>query len=244
MVIFVLDKQQKALMPCSEKRARLLLARGRAVVHRMYPFTIRLKDRSVEHSVLQPLRLKLDPGSKTTGIAIIREIEMAEVGESLENKTKINTKTKKTPIVTAVAAIWLGQLQHKTNIKDRLDSRRASRRSRRQRKTRYRPARFLHRTRPKGWLPPSLEARVQQSLHVVNKLSQLCPITSISTEHAKFDTQLLQDPNIQGVAYQQGTCAVVAVDQAPLPLSPCCNCRRRSLSTGPYPNSPVYCNRT
>ncbi|BBI73682.2 hypothetical protein HAALTHF_31930n [Vreelandella aquamarina] len=58
-------------MPCSEKRARLLLQRGRAVVHKRYPFTIRLKDR-VGGST-QPLSLGIDPGSKTTGLALIRE---------------------------------------------------------------------------------------------------------------------------------------------------------------------------
>lgn len=215
MVVFVLDKHKQVLMPCSEKRARLQLSRDRAVVHRMYPFTIRLKDRSAQHSFVQPLRLKLDPGSKTTGIAIIRELEIGKkeiTGKSLENNTKtktnteidVTTQTKQNPVTTATA-IFLGQLEHKANIKDQLDSRRASRRSRRHRKTRYRPPRFLHRTRQKGWLPPSLEARVQQCKHLVHKLRQLCPITSLSTEHAKFDTQLLQNPNIKGVEYQQGT---------------------------------------
>ncbi|BBI72625.2 hypothetical protein HAALTHF_22850n [Vreelandella aquamarina] len=71
MAIFVLDKKKQPLMPCSEKRARLLLARGRAVVHKRYPFTIRLKDRVGGET--QPLRLGIDPGSKTTGLALMRE---------------------------------------------------------------------------------------------------------------------------------------------------------------------------
>ena len=45
MAVFVVDKHKKPLMPCSEKRARLLLERGKAVVHRRYPFSIRLKER-------------------------------------------------------------------------------------------------------------------------------------------------------------------------------------------------------
>lgn len=70
-------------MPCSEKRARLLLERGRARVHRLMPFTIRLVDRMQEDSVLQPLRVKLDPGSKTTGIELVRDSEDvdADTGE-------------------------------------------------------------------------------------------------------------------------------------------------------------------
>ena len=73
MAVFVLDKTGKSLMPCSEKRARLLLERGRARVHRVVPFVIRLVDRKVASSQFQPLRVKLDPGSKTTGMALVRE---------------------------------------------------------------------------------------------------------------------------------------------------------------------------
>lgn len=72
-MIFVIDRQKNPLMPCTEKRARQLLERGRAVIHKMAPFTIRLKDRSAADSVLQPLRAKFDPGSKTTGMAIVLE---------------------------------------------------------------------------------------------------------------------------------------------------------------------------
>ena len=80
MSVFVLDQHKQPLMPCSEKRARLLLSRHRAVVHRIMPFTIRLKDRKVEECHLQPMALKLDPGSRTTGIALVR-VELSLQGE-------------------------------------------------------------------------------------------------------------------------------------------------------------------
>lgn len=76
MAVFVLDKRKKPLMPCSNKRARLLLERGRARVHKLHPFTIRLVDRYVEDSVLQDLTVKIDPGSKGTGIALVRETDI------------------------------------------------------------------------------------------------------------------------------------------------------------------------
>jgi len=180
-MVFVLDKHQKPLMPCTEKRARLLLARRRARIHTMAPFTIRLIDRLQEDSVLQDLRLKLDPGSKTTGVAI-----------TLEGAQGTNV-------------VFLGEIVHKTGIKTRLDARRAIRRSRRGRHTRYRPARFQNRRRSKGWLPPSLEARVSQTLHAVDKIRATAPITAISVEHVRFDTQKLENPEIAGVEYQQGT---------------------------------------
>jgi len=168
-------------MPCSPKRARLLLERRRAVVHKIEPFTIRLKDRTLQESSIQSLRLKLDPGSKRTGIAILLE------------------KDEK-----SAEAIYLGEIHHKTGIKLRLDKRRKIRRSRRSRKTRYRKARFLNRKRKEGWLPPSLQARVDQTINLVKKLSRLLPIKEISTEHVKFDTQLMENPEIRGVEYQRG----------------------------------------
>jgi len=180
-MVLVLDKKKRPLMPCSEKRARLLLQRGRAVVHRMYPFTIRLKDRVLEESTVQPLRLKIDPGAKTTGLAVIDES---------------NTDCGK--------VIWLGEIYHKTGIKQSLDARCAIRRSRRNRKTRYRKPRFNNRKRPEGWMPPSLEARVNQTMNTVKKLLKLLPVQAISTEHVKFDTQLMQNPEIKGVEYQRG----------------------------------------
>ncbi|WP_103374593.1 RNA-guided endonuclease IscB, partial [Sulfobacillus sp. hq2] len=180
-MVFVLDKHQKPLMPCSEKRARQLLERGRAIVHKIAPFTIRLKDRTVEASAFQPLRVKLDPGSKTTGVAVILDGAKG---------TKI---------------IFFGEIVHKTGIKARLDARRNVRHGRRFRHTRYRKPRFQNRKRKAGWLPPSLEARVNQTLYALAKIRRLAPITALSTEHVKFDTQQMQNPLISGVEYQQGT---------------------------------------
>jgi hypothetical protein len=79
-MVFVLDKRKKPLMPCTPKRARLLLARGRAVVHRVKPFVIRLRDRTREDSELQISVLKIDPGSKTTRMSLVR-VEQAQQGE-------------------------------------------------------------------------------------------------------------------------------------------------------------------
>lgn len=176
MAVFVLDKHKKPLMPCSERRARLLLKRKRAVVHSVEPFTIRLKDRTLTKSCLQPLRLKIDPGAKVSGLAVL-------VGER---------------------SAWLGELVHKPNIKDKLIARRFLRRGRRFRKTRYRAARFNNRRRPVGWLPPSLEARVQQTLSVVHKLQQRLPLTALSFENAKFDAQKMQNVETSGIEYEQG----------------------------------------
>ena len=181
MAIFVLDKKKQPLMPCSEKRARLLLQRGRAVVHKRYPFTIRLKDR-VGGST-QPLSLGIDPGSKTTGLALIRE-----------------------PDSQQRHVLCLFELIHRGfQIKKALQQRAAFRRRRRSANLRYRAPRFNNRTKPKGWLAPSLQHRVDTVMAWVNRLSRLAPVTAISQELVRFDTQKLDNPEINGVEYQQGT---------------------------------------
>jgi len=181
MAVFVLDKQKRPLMPCREKRARLLLARGRAVVHKRYPFTIRLKDRVGGET--QPLRLSIDPGSKTTGLALMRE-----------------------PDSQQRHVLCLFELVHRGyQIKKALQQRAAFRRRRRTKNLRYRAPRFNNRTKPKGWLAPSLQHRVDTVMAWVNRLSRLAPVTAISQELVRFDTQKLDNPEINGVEYQQGT---------------------------------------
>ncbi|GBE49201.1 HNH endonuclease [bacterium BMS3Bbin13] len=191
MAVLILDKRKNPLMPCSEKRARLLLERGRARVHRKAPFIIRLVDRGVEDSALQPLRLKLDPGSKTTGIALVRE------RETVDPATGKSTR--------AQAVVFLAELAHRGHlIRDRLTARRAFRRRRRG-TLRYRAPRFLNRTRPRGWLAPSLRHRVDTTMAWVDRLMRWAPVAGLSTLLHRFDTQALQNPEISGIEYQQGT---------------------------------------
>ena len=181
-MVFVLSSDGQPLDPCHEARARKLLKAGRAAVWKRYPFTIRLKDRFAAESVTHEHRLKIDPGSKTTGIAIV---------QAQTNRV-----------------VWAGELTHRgQQIRDALLRRRQLRHSRRQRKTRYRPARFDNRRRPAGWLAPSLAHRVLTTDTWVRRLMRLCPIRAISMELVRFDTHLMQNPEISGVEYQQGTLA-------------------------------------
>ncbi|WP_293151723.1 MULTISPECIES: RNA-guided endonuclease IscB [unclassified Microcoleus] len=173
--IFVLDANKKPLTPCKPSMARKLLIAGKAAVFRRFPCTIILK-KAVTGTV-ESISLKLDPGSKTTGIALLQ-------GEKV---------------------IFGAELTHRGQaIKASLDSRRSLRRGRRNRHTRYRQARFLNRTRKKGWLAPSLQHRVETTLTWVNKLRRLVPIDLIVQELVRFDLQQLENPEISGIEYQQG----------------------------------------
>jgi 5-methylcytosine-specific restriction endonuclease McrA len=176
--VFVLDANRKPLTPCKPSLARKLLKVGKAKVFRLYPFTILLKKEVTEDP--QPVTLKIDPGSKVTGLAILLDSSL----------------------------IWVAELTHRPQaIKTSLESRRSLRRGRRSRHTRYRQARFLNRTKPKGWLAPSLRHRVETTLTWVNKLSKLAPVKTIFQELVRFDLQKIENPEISGVEYQQGVLA-------------------------------------
>jgi hypothetical protein len=139
-MVFVVDQQQKPCRPVHPGRARHLLTCGRAAVYRRYPFTLMLKEGEPTEEP-EPLRLKIDLGSKTTGLALLND--------------------------ASGQVVWAAELTHRgQQVKARLDQRRMCRRSRRQRHTRYRRARFLNRRRRAGWLPPLAGVAPQQHAHL------------------------------------------------------------------------------
>ncbi|MHC5776729.1 RNA-guided endonuclease IscB [Nostoc sp.] len=177
--VFVIDQNKKPLDPIHSAQARQLLRNKKAAVFRQFPFTIILFE-SRPDSPISALRLKIDPGAKYTGIALVNDAS----GE----------------------VMFAAELKHRGfAIRDALTSRRQLRRGRRARKTRYRAPRFLNRTRSKGWLAPSLQSRVDNIKTWVEKLHKLAPIEAISQELVRFDMQLMRNPDIQGNEYQQGT---------------------------------------
>ena len=166
-------------MPCHPARARKLLDSGKARVYRRYPFTIILTER--EGGDLQEIELKIDPGSKVTGISLVAHFQRG------------------------LKLIWGCNLKHRgKKIHEGLEKKRAVRRSRRNRKTRYRQPRFKNRRRKNGWLAPSLKSRVDNVYAWAKKLQGLAPLSQIAVETSRFDTQLMQNPEIEGVEYQQG----------------------------------------
>ena len=192
MAVFVLDKRKRPLMPCTPKRAKNLLACGRARVHRLFPFCIRLVDRLLDTTVLQPVQLSLDPGSKTTGLALCR------IGDSIDADG----------VAEPVMHIrFLLELAHRgAAISEALHARAAMRRRRRG-NLRYRAPRFSNRSKPTGWLAPSLRHRIDTTTAWVARLRRLAPVSRLAQELVRFDMQLMQNPDISGVGYQQGALA-------------------------------------
>ena len=179
--VFVIDSEKRPLNPIHPAQARQLLRNKKAAVFRRFPFTLIIKE-SRPDSPVSPIRLKIDPGAKYTGIALVDD----STGEGV------------------VAA----ELKHRGfAIREALTNRRQLRRSRRNRKTRYRKPRFLNRTRPQGWLAPSLQSRIENIKTWVKRLLLFAQIEALTVELVRFDMQLIRNPNIKGKEYQQGTLA-------------------------------------
>src|SRR5437879_10423153 len=180
--VFVVDTNKQPMNTIHPAEARLLLTRGKAAVLKIYPFTISLKV-AIDDPVVAELRIKIDPGSKTTGIAIVND----QSGE----------------------VVFAAELSHRgQQIRADLDDRRGVRRGRRNRHTRYRKARWQNRrNKRKGWLPPSLQSRISNVITWVQRLMRVCHITASSMELVKFDMQAIENPEINAVEYQQGTLA-------------------------------------
>lgn len=177
-MVLVIDKHKKPCNTISNAYARMLLFKKQAVIHKMFPFTIRLKnDNAVSKD--RNYTVKLDPGSKTTGIAITDDKD---------------------------SVVMLAELEHIGHlIKKDMDSRRIVRKTRRQRKTRYRPARFLNRTKPKGWLAPSVKSRADNVINFIKKYKKLINIDKVMIENVSFDTaQMSSNTKLYGANYQQG----------------------------------------
>ncbi len=214
--VFVLDRRGLPLMPCHPARARKLLHAGRARVHRLVPFVIRLVDQAVEQSEVTGVEVGVDPGSKFTGVSVFR-VDDAHVRHGL----------------ASVEIEHRGQLIHK-----HMGQRSAYRRRRRTAKLRYRKPRWANR-HPEACvncgknarngsrycgpcsatsnftdygyrrhrLPPSLNHRVDSAMSVLTRLRRWAPVTAIHFELVRFDTQKMQHPEITGIEYQQGTLA-------------------------------------
>ena len=182
MLVYVLNSNGQSLMPTERcGKVRRLLKQGKAKVIKRCPFTIQLLYETEDN--LQPVTLGIDAGSKHVGLSATTESKV----------------------------LYEADVELRNDIVDLLSSRRALRRSRRNRKTRYRKPRFLNRvhSKNKGWLAPSIEEKISTHLTVVRKIHEILPISQIKVEVAAFDTQLLRAKELglplpEGIDYQQG----------------------------------------
>ena len=176
-MVYVLSKDGQPLMPTTRYgKVRHLLHSNRAKVVKRCPFTIQLLYESTTHT--QKISLGVDAGSKVVGISATTEDKV----------------------------LYEAEIQLRTDIVGLLSTRRECRRARRNRKTRYRKARFNNRVRSKhkGWLAPSVEQKISCHLKVIENVCKILPISKIVIETASFDIQKIKNPSIKGVEYKQG----------------------------------------
>jgi hypothetical protein len=175
-MVYVLNIDGQPLMPTDRHgKVRHLLKDGRAEVVKCCPFTIRLLYDSTHYT--QDIVLGVDAGSKHIGLSG-------------------TTETKE---------LYASDVELRNDIVDLISTRRQNRRFRRNRKTRYRKARFLNRlSDKKDWLAPSIRQKVDTHMTVVSRVCKILPVTKIIVETASFDIQKIKDPDISGTGYQHG----------------------------------------
>lgn len=185
MLVYVLKQNGQPFMPTERfGKVRRLLKEGKAKVVRREPFTIKLLYEP-ETDVVQECYCGVDTGSRHVGVAVIG-----------------NDKV-----------LYQSQTELRDDIKKKMDCRRAFRRNRRNRKTRYRKPRFLNRRNSikKDRLPPSVKHKVQAHIDEIEFCKKVLPVLdeNIILEVSQFDTALMKNPSLMNEkvkhwGYQQG----------------------------------------
>ena len=177
----VIDADRKPLAPCTPRRARILVKQGKAQGRHRNGIYHLVLNRTVPSQLIQPASIMVNPGSTTTGIAVIQD-------RNDQSRT-----------------VLLGiELHHRgKTIKSNMTKRAQHRNSRRAR-LRHRKPRFNNRRRKPGWLPPSVLSRLTNTLTWIDRISRLIAIKDIHVETQQFDAQRLANPAIHGREYQQG----------------------------------------
>ena len=174
-MVYVLNQNGQPLMPTeNHAKVRVLLKQGKVKVVNKCPFTIQLLYSSTNYT--QKVTLGVDSGSKHIGI-------------SATTKNKV---------------LFESDVELRNDIVDLISTRRELRRSRRNRKLRYRKPRFNNRKRSDGWLAPSVRQKVDSHITMIAKVHKILPISNVVVEVASFDIQKIQNPEISGTDYQQG----------------------------------------
>ena len=174
-MVYVISKNGQPLMPTeNHTKVRVLLKSKKAKVIKTCPFTIQLTYDSTNYA--QDITLGVDSGSK-------------HIGLSATTKSKV---------------LFESDVELRNDIVNLLSTRRQNRRTRRNRKTRYRKPRFDNRRRKEDWLAPSIQNKVYSHLTVIRKVHEILPVTKIVVEVASFDIQKIKNPTISGTEYQQG----------------------------------------
>ena len=168
-MVYVINYDNQPLMPCSNAIARLLLKQGKAKVKRKTPFTIKLIYQTDNYT--QNLTLGIDTGSSKIGSAVVKE---------------------------SGDIVYLSQIEIRNDITDKMKQRSKYRRNRRNRKTRYRKARWLNRKNSikKDRFSPTMISKINSHIKEIEFVKSILPIKNIILETGSFDTHALKNPAV------------------------------------------------
>lgn len=182
-MVYVISQDGRPLMPCSNPIARLLLKQGKAKVKRREPFTIRLTYETTDYT--QALTLGVDTGSGTFATAVCKDN-----GE----------------------IVYMSEVTVRNDIADRMEQRASYRRNRRNRKTRYRKARWTNRANSirKGRFSPTMQSKIHSHVKEIGYIRSILPVTKMVFEMGQFDPHLMKNPALASPkmrhwGYQKGT---------------------------------------
>ena len=175
-MVYTIDIDGKALMPTSNAKARKLLKQNKAKAKKLKPFTIQLIYKT-KTDYTQEITLGIDSGYANVGFSAMTDKKELIVGE-----LKLLQGMKKR---------LLEKARYRTIRRSRL---------------RYRKPKWNNRikSKPKGWLAPSLKHKLDSHIKFIEYLYSILPISSCTIEVANFDIQKMNNDEISGVEYQQG----------------------------------------
>ena len=176
-MVYVLNLNNEPLMPCSNVVTRLLLKQGKAKVKRRCPFTIKLTYETTNYT--QDCTLGVDTGSSHVGNSVISNNQV----------------------------IYISDVEIRNDITDKMQQRLKYRRNRRNRKTRYRKARWLNRKNSikKDRFSPTMISKINSHIKEIEYIKSILPITKIVLETGTFDMHLMKNPTMNRYwGYQKG----------------------------------------
>lgn len=175
--VFVRNADGKPLTPTKRfTKVRKMLKRGDAIIYSYEPFTIQLVNQK-EVGNVQGMSLGVDVGSKHIGLSV-NDGTCEHLGEQVD------------------------VLEDESL---RISKRREARRARRHYTTWHRKPRFNNRRRPEGWLPPSIQHKLDTHVDAILNALENLPIDKVTIEVPCFDTHKMVNPDVQGAGYQNGS---------------------------------------
>ena len=182
-MVYVISQNNKPLMPCSNSIARLLLKQGKAKVKQREPFAIKLTYETTNYA--QDLTLGVDTGSGTIGTAV-----------SKDNGD----------------IVYMSEVVVRNDITNKMTQRAKYRRNRRNRKTRYRKARWLNRANSikKDRFSSTMQSKLHSHVKEIEYVKSILPITTMVFETGQFDMHVMKNPSLANPkvkhwGYQKGT---------------------------------------